>query len=159
MTEATSQQIDFLRAQLTSQIVSAEQRSNRQRIRTILFRIVILLLSIGVTLALGLKGNSVFRGLDDALSALSLTMSAVVSLFTALEAFLDPRGMWIAFNKTLWALYRVKDDLEYKSIGPKPIPLDELDALYQRLQDLLVDANAGWAQRRERTIETGRPGQ
>jgi hypothetical protein len=67
-------------------------------------------------------------------------MSAAVSFFTSVEAFLDPRGLWIRFNKTLWTLYRIKDDLEYKSTARKIVAPEELDALYQRLQDVLMEA-------------------
>jgi hypothetical protein len=89
------------------------------------------------------------------ISVISLNISASVSFFTALEAFFDPRGLWISFNKTLWALHRIKDDLEYKAARQEMVSSNELDALYQRLQDLLVEANATWADKRERATNTG----
>ena len=97
-----------------------------------------------VTISLGLKGNPIFNGMEDLLSATSLIMSAAVSAIAALEAFLDPRALWIKFTNTLWALYRLKDDVEFKAIAPKPVSTEDLDLLYQRLQGLLIEANAAY---------------
>ena len=154
MTEADNRKVEFLRAELRSHIQRTRRRSNSQKRFALLFRTAVIVMSSLVTISLGLKGNPIFNGMEDLLSATSLIMSAAVSAIAALEAFLDPRALWIKFTNTLWALYRLKDDVEFKAIAPKPVSTEDLNSLYQRLQGLLIEANAAWSDRRERATDT-----
>jgi hypothetical protein len=88
---------DLLRDKIDGRIDFFKGRIRINKWLAVCLRAMSISAGILVTMLLGLKDNSLFGGHGDTLSAIALVMSSVATLAAAMEAFLDPRGIWVRF--------------------------------------------------------------
>jgi hypothetical protein len=141
----------FLRERLESNIRSFQKRLLHNKRIAFLIRMIIVCLGTLTTILLGIRSHSfVYDGNKDYLAAMAFSLSAVIPIFAAWEAFFDHRWLWVRYRLTLDSLYAISDDLEYMLVRENAVTKDELKGLHLRLQQVLQETSSAWFGKREK---------
>jgi hypothetical protein len=95
----------FLRERLEYHITRYKHKKTYCRLMASMSKFFALLLGSSVTLLLGLKTSDAFKVFDAGMGATALILSAVLTIVTGWEAFVDYSWRWIRYRVTLSALY------------------------------------------------------
>ena len=144
-----SRQFEFLKNTLERNIVSF--RGKRDASRKLAFRLKLLTAVMGTlaTIFLGLKAYPTFKDHDEILSVSALTLSAMIPVFAAWDAFFDYRWLWIRYTATLNILYGIRDEMEYGQAGGL-LPGEKMGRLFDRMQSALGETDSDWARKRQK---------
>ncbi|WP_410600457.1 DUF4231 domain-containing protein [Amycolatopsis sp. lyj-90] len=113
----------------------ARIRKRRFRTRSVVLRVLALLLSAASTIILGLQNLNPWTGT-------AFALVAVVTVVNVLEPFFAWRSLWVLMEEGQYKFYRLRDDLTYYIASTPP---DELDRTvlrekfdeYQAIWDLV----------------------
>lgn len=144
---------DFLREKISKQIKSFKERKERNQRQAVKIKLTSTLLAATTTVLLGLNGfNSTGKLV---VQNIAFTISAAVTLMSALDTFFNYRGLWIRYQGTLNDLYELRTDLEYLlTQGIQNVKEEELDELYKRYQMVLKETNSSWSELRKEQKST-----
>lgn len=141
-TQATLGKAGYLQQTLDEQIKKFRERRRENRRRSVLFKLAITVFGGLTTILIGIKVDSTT---STQLQNFALIFSAASTIFSSWDLFFNYRGMWIRYTVTVVQLLNLKSDLEYLLHGKKDgITEEELDALYRRYQNILLETNAEW---------------
>lgn len=86
---------------------------------------------------------------------IAFTLSAAVSLMSALDTFFNYKELWIRYQVTVNDLHELRFDLEYLlAQGIQNVKEEELDELYERYQIILKETNSSWSELRKEKKST-----
>ncbi|MEH2321494.1 DUF4231 domain-containing protein [Nostoc sp.] len=144
---------EFLKEKISKQIDSFKKRKERNQKEAIRIKFISTALAAITTILLGLNGlNSSGKLL---VQNIAFTLSAAVTLMSALDTFFNHRGLWIRYQGTLNDLYELRTDLEYLLTQEiQNVNEEELDRLYQRYQIILKETNSNWSELRKEQKST-----
>lgn len=144
---------DFLKEKISKQIKSFKERKERNQKQAIKIKLTSTFLAATTTVLLGLNGFNPTGKL--AVQNIAFTLSAGVTLISALDIFFNYRGLWIRYQGTLNDLYELRTDLEYLlTQGVQNVKEEELDGLYKRYQMILKETNSSWSELRKEQKST-----
>ena len=144
---------EYLQQTLDEQIKKFRERRRENRLRSVLFKLAITVFGGLTTVLIGIK---VEAALSSHLQNLALVFSAAGTLFSSWDLFFNYRGMWIRYTVTVVQLLNVKSDLDYLLQGKQDdISEQEVDALYRRYQNILLETNAEWISLRKEATSKG----
>lgn len=144
---------EFLKEKISKQIKSFKERKERNQKQAIKIKFTSTALAAATTVLLGLNGFNSSGKLI--VQNIAFTLSAAVTLMSALDTFFNYRGLWIRYQGTLNELYELRTDLEYLlTQGVQNVKEEELDGLYQKYQIILKETNSSWSELRKEQKST-----
>ncbi|MFI7115732.1 DUF4231 domain-containing protein [Amycolatopsis sp. NPDC049868] len=113
----------------------ARIRKRRFRTRSVILRVLALLLSASSTIILGLQNLNPWTGT-------AFALVAVVTVVNVLEPFFAWRSLWVLMEEGQYKFYRLRDELTYYIASTPPEELDqavlrETFDQYQAIWDLV----------------------
>jgi hypothetical protein len=137
--------LTWLQKEVDSLVDRYQRESSRFKKEAIVLKIVRVLFAAIITVLLGLKWGegSVWA---DRLSNIALILGALITVFSAYEAFFDPRALWVRETVTFARLKDLQRDLRYWTAGRniEAIEGKELARFKLRLDSVLEDSLKYW---------------
>lgn len=88
-------------------------------------------------------------------SMIALATSSSMTILNALDSLYSYRQRWVQNNDTVMNLYELRSDMRYeKASRGEESNIENPEKYYQRYQQILRAANAGWKEDRLRNIKT-----
>ncbi|WP_274024572.1 SLATT domain-containing protein [Vibrio parahaemolyticus] len=144
---------DFLESELEKRIMSFGSKRKSYRSRSFFLTFSLSLLSVTVTVLIGLQG--VDDVTQNKLLNFALVISGIVTLGTTLDTFLSYKALWIKYTEVVNLLKELKSDLLYvKFKNSGEIPDNETDQFYTRYKKILKEANSHWSNVRTESKKT-----
>jgi hypothetical protein len=139
---ATAESIQQLRAQIDEGKSIFDKKRWWYRAGTLFLMLLAAALSGATTIILGLN----FDQLSPAFVKNSaLILSSAVTFIATIQAFYDPRRMWITFNDTLNSFYAIEAAFKYDSARyGKAISQHTIDMHYRNTQAAFAAVNQIW---------------
>jgi hypothetical protein len=146
------QKVKLLQGYLGSSIkdVGDKRKKNQQRATSI--KVVILCLSGGATVLLGLDiGTQAQLPLKN----LAFAFTAIVTVLNALEPFFNYRALWVEHERANAALYQLKDRLTFYVTGKDDTDLriSDLKEFYAQYEQIWETLNQAWIAQRQQYHE------
>ncbi|NMF82036.1 SLATT domain-containing protein [Nodosilinea sp. P-1105] len=144
--------VELLQGYLESSIkdVGRKRKINQQRATSI--KVLILCLSGGATVLLGLD---IGMHAQLPLKNLAFAFTAIVTVLNALEPFFNYRALWVEHERANASLYQLKDRLNFYVTGKEKTGLDisELEEFYAQYEQIWEMLNQAWIAQRQRYHE------
>ena len=145
----TKDKIEFFRKHLDRQIEFFNYVQINNKKKAFLLKMAATLFGILTTVLLGLQVPEQTAGI---LKNVALITSALVTLFSAADAFFNHRALWIRYTVTLAQLDIVKTELEYVTAGAdQAVGGKDIDRLFEKYRSILDETNASWTELRKGT--------
>ncbi|MFW8649384.1 SLATT domain-containing protein [Vibrio diabolicus] len=144
---------DFLESEIEKRIVSFNSKRESYRSKSFFLTFSLSLLSVTVTVLIGLQG--VDGEAQKILINLALVISGIVTVGSTVDTFFSYKSLWIKYTEVINLLKELKSDLLYirfKNNGK--IPNNETEKFYSRYKKILKDANSHWSNVRMESIKT-----
>lgn len=148
VTYAAPNRAGVLRNEIQGAIERTGYNKWRNQKRATYIKLATLVFSTAATILLGLKGLSA----EESFKNIAFTLSASVTLLTALEPFFNFRSFWVEHEIAQGRFIGLRNDLEYYLAGPDAMPPDEvrLAAFHDSYNKIWADLNLVWAENRRR---------
>ena len=139
--------VELLKSFIKSSIDDVGAKRKRNQTKATLVKVLILCLSGGATLVLGLNLGS---SAEVSLKNIAFVLSSLVTVFNALEPFFNYRSLWIEHEKANAAFFQAKDRLEFYVTGRSDdeLSLKEIDKFYEEYEDVWSSLNQAWSKQR-----------
>jgi len=100
------------------------------------------LFSGAATVLLGLQ----IEGLEPQFRSAAFVLSALVTLFSALEPFFNFRALWIEHEIALWKFYRLRDRINFylEGLDASQISSEAVDRFHTEYQAIWNDLSQSW---------------
>ncbi len=143
--------LSVLLRDIDAAIALFEKRRKRHKMKAYRLKISSIIGTALVTVLLGLKSFQ-----HDLLSDMTLLLSAIITIFNAIEGFYNHQGLWVKDVKTLSGLWELKRDLEFLSAGESEenIPAETLLRYKNRFQQICNEDLKIWSNLKENQIES-----
>jgi hypothetical protein len=150
--------VGFLRAELDHQQQRFSSRRRRDKRKAFALQMATVVLSATITVLLGLRVGS---GLQRTLANLALVLGALTTVLSAMEAFFNHRGLWVARTATLRRLEELRRQTDYQLAGVTDGELDPtvVDGLLARLEQIIADDRQAWLRLRSTEPQATTPAQ
>jgi hypothetical protein len=148
----TIAEIEVLRTQLTDNIDGFRAAAKKNKKRALQLRISIVCFGSLTTLLIGLKSNLLFSEYDNEFSALALLASALIPVLSALDAFIDPRWLWVRHTAAQTSLVLILDELNYAA-AKGSLSGARLDSFHDEVERIIKEAADDWLSKRSKTTE------
>jgi len=86
-------------------------------------------------------------------SVTALLFSASATVISNLEAFFEPRRLWIRYGSTLNGIKALSDKLEFMLTWDANPSEDAINNIFNELQNILNENNSEWEKTRLKSIE------
>jgi Protein of unknown function (DUF4231) len=138
------ERFDRLQDEINSLVDRFASECVRHKRRALTLKITSVLLAATITVLLGLKLQS--TALKDQFSNIALVLSGLITVFSAYEAFFDPRSLWIRETVTFARLKDLQRDLRFWGSGLESEEIDQpsLEAFKRRLDRILDEGLKYW---------------
>lgn len=137
----------YLAESLQAQIDAYGKRRDTNKTKAFWFKMLATSFSAATTILLGLQGLEFVSFVNAPIIArnVALVLSALVTLFSAWDAFFSHRSLWIRYTKTLTQLVAIRSELEYlSSNNNEGLLAEDVDRLFQAFQSTLEETNQFW---------------
>ena len=133
----------FLAEELSKLIGSYSKDRNRHKNQAVFLKIITVALSASITILLGLKGLAQF---DNVIKNLALIFGALITVFSAYEAFFFPRTLWIQETKVFSKMKDLQRQLGYYEAGTQDGEIEEekLDEIKEGIDKTLQESLEDW---------------
>jgi len=142
----------YLAETINEQIESFSQRRIKNKGKAFWFKMLITSSSAATTVLLGLQGLEHFTMFNAPIMAknLALLLSALVTLFSAWDAFFNHKALWVRYTKTVSQLKSIGSELAYlTSKGAQALKEEDADRLFQKYQSVVEETNTFWQSLRD----------
>jgi hypothetical protein len=144
----------FLKDKLKYHIDHFQEKRNYNR-RAAHFAQIATIISGGtITILLGIK-PTISAYLEACASGVALLLSASVTAIAAWEGFADYKWKWVRYRSTLYVLYTIRDDLEYKIACAGKLTIAQVDEFYERIGLAVKETNEQWVSQRMKGLGAG----
>jgi hypothetical protein len=153
--DQTRRAVDFLRKHLADYIAKYHAKRNNIRAAANITKLVTIIFWAMTTISLGLKSYAGAGMWEERLPAFALITSTLVTALATWEGFADYRWRWIRYRATLYALYNIRDDLEFQLSGTGVRSVADVDNFYNRIKLTLKETNEQWVSQRMKGTGAG----
>jgi len=146
--------VELLQSYLEESIKDVRNKRRMNRRRATLIKLLILCLSGGATVLLGLD---IGMNAQLPMKNIAFAFTASVTVLNALEPFFNYRALWIEHERANASLYQLKDRISFYVTGKDESGLDisELAGFYAQYEKIWETLNQAWIAQRQRYHEIG----
>jgi len=140
----TAERLKYLKDEIDAQVQRYGSDSARHKKTALRLKVATVFLASIITILLGLKLDNVAA--KDQLSNIALVLGGLITIFSAYEAFFDPRSLWIREVVTCVRLRDVQRDLRFWASGIDPAQVDPkmVDMFKVRFDQILEESLKNW---------------
>lgn len=141
-TNSPQAKIQFLQTKIDEAIERARIHRRTNRSRATALKLGATLFSGAATVLLGLQ----IEGLEPQFRSAAFVLSALVTLFSALEPFFNFRALWIEHEIALWKFYRLRDRINFylEGLDASQISSEAVDRFHTEYQAIWNDLSQSW---------------
>lgn len=144
---------DFLESEIEKKIFSFNSKRESYRSKSFFLTFSLSLLSVTVTVLIGLQG--VDGEAKKALLNLALVISGIVTVGSSVDTFFSYKSLWIKYTEVVNSLKELKSDLLYMRLQNNgKISDNETEQFYSRYKKIIKDANSHWSNVRMELLKT-----
>jgi hypothetical protein len=139
-----TEKLTWLHKEVDDLVDRYQRESTRYKKDAFRLRLISVLLAAVISVLLGIQFDNI--AVRKACTNIALSISAVISVLGAYEAFFDPRALWIRETVTFVRLKDLQRDLRFWATGldPKAIDPVALEDFKRRLDSILQDTLKHW---------------
>ena len=147
------QKVKLLHDYLESSIADIAMKRRLNQTRATNIKVLILCLSGGATLLLGLDLGKLA---ELPLKNLAFAATSILTVLNALEPFFNYRALWVEHEKANAAFFAVKDRLNFYIAGRQDTDLnaEQIGKLYAEYEAVWAALNNAWSIQRQKYAET-----
>ncbi|MFL5381428.1 MAG: DUF4231 domain-containing protein [Longimicrobiaceae bacterium] len=154
---STSERVSWLRKTIVERSSALNDQAEANRQRAFQMRMLVTGLSALTTVLIGIKGLTSAWSIG--VQNIALATSALVSMFSAWDAFFNYRTNWLTQQKVVGLLKELEKDLNYLTVaGEDTVEGEKLDELYERYRQIMSDYNSAWADLKRASGSQAHPG-